>query len=31
VGGIPDELARVVREDQQKWRRLIADKHITLE
>ena len=31
VGGTPEDLARVVREDQQKWRKLIADKHITLE
>jgi tripartite-type tricarboxylate transporter receptor subunit TctC len=31
AGGSPVDLARVVREDQQKWRKLIADKHITLE
>ena len=31
VAGTPQELARTVREDQQKWRKLIAEKHITLE
>jgi len=31
VAGTPQDLARVVREDQQKWGKLIADKHITLE
>jgi len=31
AGGSAADLARVVREDQQKWRKLIADKHITLE
>jgi tripartite-type tricarboxylate transporter receptor subunit TctC len=31
VAGTPQDLARVVREDQQKWRKLITDKHITLE
>ena len=31
VAGSPQELARVVQEDQQKWRKLIQDKHITVE
>ena len=31
VGGTPDALARVVRQDQAKWGRLIRDKHITVE
>ena len=31
VGGSPQDLARVVREDQQKWSKLIREKHITVE
>jgi tripartite-type tricarboxylate transporter receptor subunit TctC len=31
VGGTPDALARVIRQDQAKWGRLIRDKHITVE
>jgi tripartite-type tricarboxylate transporter receptor subunit TctC len=31
VAGTPADLARVVSEDQQKWRKLIQDKHITVE
>ena len=31
AGGSPEDLARVVREDQLKWRRIIRDRHITIE
>ena len=31
AGGTPEDLARVVREDQQKWSRIIREKHITIE
>ena len=31
VGGSPDELARVVRDDQAKWSRIIHEKNITIE
>ena len=31
AGGSSGDLARVVREDQQKWSKLIAEKHITVE
>jgi len=31
VGGTTDALARVIRQDQAKWGRLIRDKHITVE
>ena len=31
AAGTPQDLARVVREDQQKWRKLILEKHITVE
>lgn len=31
AGGTPEDLARVVREDQAKWARIIRDKHISIE
>ena len=31
AGGTSEDLARVVREDQAKWSRIIRDKHIAIE
>jgi tripartite-type tricarboxylate transporter receptor subunit TctC len=31
AGGTPEDLARVVREDQQKWGRIIRERHISIE